>query len=185
MDRRDFCSVMPLLLAGCGGSMEYQIQPSPVQRTGKSIFETGVQGTWLPELSFANPGDLSVTYFIREGNFVRFGEWVYVNFYIHTGSFTYSTASAFLLIDGLPYVVKDVNLTATDQLAPGSLVFQGITKANYTQFAPMIDNADVRRFSFRASGSGQTMDTLDVGDVPSGGTVILGGSLWYRGKDIS
>ena len=131
-------------------------------------------GTWTPTLSFTTPGDLSVTFSTQYGAWVRIRGRIRIEFNMQTSTFTHTTASGDLQISGLPFTVK--NLTAS--AGRGTLTFQGITKVNYTQFTPRA-LVNTKKFDFEASGSGQSRVVTDSGDLPTGGSIFLAGSLEY------
>ena len=166
MERRDFLAF--LALTGCGGEMEYQIQPSPRLRSSTNTFPIGVFGRWTPGITFAIPGNLSVSYATQTGFSLRIGEIVHLYFNIVTLSFTHTTASDDLTITGVPF-------TFLADSGMGSVRFQGITKAGYTNFTPNIGSGATLLVS--ASGSGQSLSTVLASNMPTGGTVILEGSL--------
>ena len=60
-------------------------------------------GTWTPVVTFATPGDLSVSYNTQIGSYNRCGNQVTINFSL-VFTPTYTTASGFLVITGLPFV---------------------------------------------------------------------------------
>jgi hypothetical protein len=64
----------------------------------------------------------------------------------------------------------------------GSCFWGGITKANFTHVVPVTVSADLFVY-FAISGSAQTPTLVAFGDVPSGGTVSLNGSVTYITKD--
>ena len=174
MDRRD-CFALPLILAGCGGSeMEYQIQSTPVLRTSKSVFASGVSGSWTPAISAANLGDLSVTYAVQRGTYIRFGDIVNCTFNIQANSISYTTATGFLRITGLPILPINDGIS----LFSGSLFFQGITKAGFTQFTP-VALAGTSYFLIYASASGAGTDPVDITDLPTISTPWIIGSFWF------
>ncbi len=130
--------------------------------------------TWTPVLTFATPGDLSVTYNTQSGYYLKIGQIVIANFVIITSAFTHSTASGNLTITGLPVA----SLNNAGNAARGDLVWGGITKANYTDIScSLLHNSS--SLTLAASGSGQAVDSIAVADVPSGGTVALRGTIIY------
>jgi hypothetical protein len=129
-------------------------------------------------VSFLGPGNLSVAYTNRFGGYLLVGEMLFCSGYILTSSFTHTTASGDFIITGLPYTVADSS-SGTFQFPTGALAFRGFTKANYTQFTVNPVNGFTYCQVF-ASGSGQVVDTLDTVDVPSGGTLDLRFSVFYR-----
>lgn len=141
--------------------------------SGSSIVASA--GTWTPVLTFATPGNLAVTYAIQAGSYSKIGRQVTVHFKIATSAFTHTTASGIVNITGLPFAASMPN-SSND--AVGSLKFQGITKANYTQFTPQVANG-ATILTINADGSGQGDNALTAADVPSGGSVILSGTIIY------
>lgn len=139
---------------------------------GTLITQTPV--TWTPTLTFATPGDLSVAYTTRLGEVTKTGNSVRATFSIVTSAFTHTTASGALQITGLPYAV------ASDSIAcDGALLWGGVTKANYTSMdcAIAVGSSTI---TFGISGSGQAPAAVSVGDVPTGGTVTLRGTINFR-----
>lgn len=130
------------------------------------------EGTWTPVLTFATPGDLTVSYTLQAGSYQRTGNMVHAAFQILTSTFTHSTASGTALITGLPFS------SSSSFVCVGPLRWQGITKANYTDMATRIAPGE-NAFAIAGSGSGQSFATLAVGDLPSGGSVSLTGSAIY------
>jgi hypothetical protein len=130
-------------------------------------------GSWTPVLTFAAPGDLSVSYSTQFGSFVKIGRLVIAKFTIITSAFTWSTASGVLTITGLPFA--SASETSANR---GAASFSGITKANYTQFTPfaVINTGTI---NFDASGSAQPQSTVNAADMPSGGSVQLRGNIPY------
>jgi hypothetical protein len=128
--------------------------------------------TWTPVLTFATAGDLSVAYSSRIGTGIKVGSQVTGFFDIQTSAFTHTTASGLLNITGFSYTSK----ASPAQTYRGELVWQGITKANYTDASCAVA-ANSSTILAQMSGSGQTLATLAAGDLPTGGSVILIGSI--------
>lgn len=138
----------------------------------------GAVKRWTPALTFATPGDLAVTYSMHMGDIIRTKDEIHATFNLVTSAFTWTTASGALRITGLPYTAS----TLADDSGfawVGGLFFQGITKANYTQFCPAVLAAD-NIITITASGSGQAVSSVVAADVPSGGSVLLKGSVHFR-----
>lgn len=131
------------------------------------------QFTWTPVLTFATPGDLSVTYTDQRGIYVRLGRLLFVYFDIVTSGFTHTTASGNLNITGLP-----LTNGLAYSMRGGPVAFQGITKANYTQFGATIASG-ASTMTVNASGSGQPTASVTAADMPTGGTVALRGQLVF------
>ncbi len=134
-----------------------------------------VAQAWTPVLTAATPGDLAVTYLIQRADAVKLGQWAFASFDIVTNAFTHATAAGAARITGLPYTPA----TVTNATWAGSLAFQGITKAGYTQFAPRLDSGSAT-INFIASGSAVAGSFVAITEMPTGGTVALRGSVIYR-----
>jgi hypothetical protein len=132
-----------------------------------------ISSTWTPVLTCGTPGNLSVTYATQSGRYVRMGRILVASFDILTSAFTHTTASGDVSITGLPFAS---NGTLTYE---GNLFFSGITKANYTQYT-LTTATGATTLAIYASGSGQTFDGLAIGDLPTGGTVKLTGTITYE-----
>ena len=130
---------------------------------------------WTPDLSFATAGDLSVTYSTQQGSYTKIGRLIVADFNLITSAFTHTTASGNARINGLPYAASP----DTGYAAAGTVVWAGITKANYTQVVPFVF-ASATRMNLVGSGSGQAAAILTASDFPTGGSVQLRGSIVYR-----
>ena len=130
--------------------------------------------SWTPVLTFATAGDLNVVYSTQVGRLKTIGNYCLVWFSIVTSTFTHTTAAGDCTITGLP--VTSLNVTGLQSF--GSLRFQGITKANYTQFSTFV-GSNTNTILFSASGSAQTVATVTTADMPTGGSVILRGWILF------
>lgn len=133
-----------------------------------------VTTSWTPVLTFATPGDFSVTYSIQAGRLVQLGTRYMAEFAIATATFTHTTASGAVRITGLP--VTSVN---AEPGARGTLAYGGIAKTGYTQFGSAV-NVNSNIILITAAGSGQAISSVTVDDMPTGGTVILRGSISFN-----
>jgi hypothetical protein len=129
--------------------------------------------TFTPTLTCTTPGDLAVTYAVRTGYYQRVGNMIRARVKIATSVFTHTTAAGQFSISGLPVaaVLSATVYTKMDR-------YQGITKANYTDFSVGLANGGTS-VSLWASGSGQTFATVATGDVPTAGAVIVDFEIWY------
>jgi len=134
-----------------------------------------VTGAWTPVLTFVTPGDLSVTYSTQVGSYTKIGRIVHLTCQIVTSAFTHTTASGNLNITGIPFASS--NTTSVNH--QGALVWQGITKASYTNVVLRLA-ANSSTIDLMASGSGQAASNVAAADMPTGGTVSLSASLTYR-----
>jgi len=131
-------------------------------------------GSWTPVLTFQTPGDLSVTYSVQVGQFVKIGKLVILTGQISTSAFTHTTASGDARITGLPFTsINIANLVAT-----GTFLYEGITKAGFMAFYPQI-TSNVAYIEFRAVGSGVSLSAIQAGDLPSGGSVTFRFEIAY------
>lgn len=130
------------------------------------------EGTWTPVLTFATPGDLSVAYSFRGGFYTKLGRLVCASFAITTSTFTHTTASGSMLITGLPFTsINDANY-----LSFSPFLFQGINKALYTTVAGYLQSNSTQML-IALSGMGQAIVAAVPADAPSGGTLVLGGTI--------
>ena len=132
--------------------------------------------SWTPVLTCVTPGDLAVSYTTQVGNGQKTGREVRLSFTIITSSFTHTTASGNLRITGSP----DNMLNVTGHTHTGALEVSGLTKTGYTNYVTRItaaaSNSIINLF---ASGSGVASSQITIADFPTGGAVILRGSLTY------
>lgn len=130
-----------------------------------------------PELTFATPGNLAVTYSSRVGKYIKGRDGVTrCWFNITTSAFTHTTASGQLRIGNLPRTAENT----AGMISVGSVQWQGITKASYTQVTPKIE-PNTAYIQFQASGSGQALSDVSAADMPTGGNVALIGMIEFRG----
>lgn len=123
------------------------------------------EGTFTPAISCDTPGDLAISYGQRAGFYTRIGRLVTVNLFVSTSTFTHSTASGNVRLTGLPFT----SANSTQNIAIGSMIFEGITKAGYTQFnANVGQNRDWVQLSAMASATAYS--NVSITDLPSGGT---------------
>ena len=116
--------------------------------------------TFTPTLTFATPGDLNVVYSTQVGFYRRLGKQIHCIGNLVTSTWTHSTASGNHRISGFPYAGR----TGLTQI--GSLAWDGITKANYTQAdISMSGNTFV---NVRMSGSGQNQFIATTAEMASG-----------------
>jgi hypothetical protein len=145
-----------------------------IQFGSGSVLSAYEEGTWTPVLTFATPGDLSVTYTTQAGTYTKIGNKVFINFFVVTSSFTYTTSAGGLRITGLPFTSK--NLTGDEGC--GTLAFSGITQVGYTQFTSRIA-PNVSYIAFLSSSSGLAVVAIAVANATSGSTINLRGNFAY------
>lgn len=132
-------------------------------------------GNWTPAITFATPGDLAVTYSVQYGRYARQFNLVQIDFTVTTSAFTYTTAAGTFRITGLPFTA----INETNYVAQGDLIWQGITKANYTDVSCQV-GAGQNVITLGASGSAQSVAGITATDMPTGGSLFLRGTLLMR-----
>lgn len=130
--------------------------------------------TWTPVLTFATPGNLAVVYTNQDGRGTKIGNRAFTNFHILTSTFTHTTASGTCQITGNPNAA--VSVASITAVFPGTLRWQGITKASYTDIVPAVSDAGTV-ITFSASGSGVSLTSIAAADMPTAGTVNLAGHI--------
>lgn len=149
-------------LDGVGFTFPANQSPS----TDPNTLDDYEEGTFTPVFTCANPGNLAVSYSTQLGYYQKVGNRVTVYVDIVTSSFTHSTATGGVFINGHPVV--------SGSTGAGSLSeFQGVTKSGYTQFGVLASGI------IRGSGSGQSVASLQISDFPSGGSLILRYTMTY------
>lgn len=141
---------------------------------GANVLDDYEEGTWTPTFTFATPGDLARTFSLQNAYYTKIGRLVSVSFAMVTSAFTHTTASGNLLITGLPFAA--VNDASYRAYAP--LLFQGITKAGYTQIMAEM-NGNTSQFFVQACASASNVSNVTAANMPTGGTVILAGLVNY------
>lgn len=126
------------------------------------------EGSWTPVLTFATPGNLSVTYSTQVGRYTKIGNRVLVQCVIITSAFTYTTSSGQLRVTGLPFTSD----STTANNATTTSVVSGWTKANYTGITAVV-LANSAQFFFAATGSAQAFGDLTTTEVPTTSSVII------------
>lgn len=142
----------------------------------RELSQTTARGTWTPTITFSTPGNLSVTYSARQGVWRKLGKTVTLEWEAVTSAFTHTTASGGVSITGQPFTAASP--TGTFQWI-GPMAFQGITKASYTQFTSRIA-ATGTAVLVLADGSGVGDSAVQASDMPTGGAVVLRGSVTFE-----
>lgn len=133
-------------------------------------------GRWTPQITFATPGDLSVTYQFNEGNYVRDRRIYTLWGIIKTTAFTYTTASGNLIITGIP---KAFSAYSAFYQPTGNCAWSGITlPAGYGQINVNGTSGGTSIF-LQAFGSASSILTLTTTHVPTTSTVNLRFELRY------
>jgi hypothetical protein len=159
-------------IAGLSNSADQMMYFTAADTVAAADFKTPTN--WTPAITFVTNGDLSVTYSIQSGRYIRVGKLVAAFFNLATSAFTHTTASGSIQITGLPVAAEGSNFMG------GGSLFQmtGVTKAGYTAFDPhVLASGQVVRIGAKASGSAAS--NVSAADMPTGGSVNLKGVVIY------
>ena len=133
------------------------------------------EGTWTPSISSDTVGNLSVSYSTQSGNYTRIGRLVTITFNIVTSAFTWTTASGNLIVSGLPFTVN-----SSVPYSTGSVAYQGIQLAGYSQVSTLAFPGQTYLIAPASNpGTNQSYANIQITDLPSGGLVILRGTITY------
>ena len=157
---------------GTGGSSVTQTNSAAGNETGYDATGTGNLGVTFSTLGNLVFAGTSPFKWSRSGNLCT------VSFAIDSTTFTHTTASGSLRLTGLPFTVQSGDSSGLGAIS----AIQGVTKANYTQFGVRA-TASQTYIEIYASGSGQSAVLLQASDMPTGGTVVLYGSVTYFVQD--
>lgn len=138
-----------------------------------NTFDDYKEGTWTPVLTFTTPGTLSITS-VATGSYTKKGREVTLHFAIQTSAVTLGTASGSLTVTGSPFT------NSASGVRFGSLSWDGITKASYTQInSRMVASSNL--ITFLATGSGQVRSQVVVADVtPAAGVMTINGTIIFE-----
>lgn len=156
---------------------DLQAEITAMQTDLLTTFPGGTNGApfnWTPAITFSTPGNLAVVYSTQIGKGLKIGRLVQLWATIVTSTFTHTTASGSLVMTGNPHTATN----SSGLSMGGSVVWQGITKANYTHIVPSVP-ASATNILFTGSGSGQNNSNIDATDMPSAGSVQLVVSLSF------
>lgn len=156
-----------------GGQIAFPATQNP--SAGANTLDDYEEGVWTPVVTFVTPGNLTVVYSVQFGSYVKIGKLVTITMQLVTSTFTHTTASGNLTITGLPFTSENT----TNQQVRGSTIFEGITKANYTQYI-MTNSPNTATLTMQASGSGQGAANITTAETTTGTNLILSTTLSYR-----
>jgi hypothetical protein len=139
--------------------------------------ETFVSGAWTPTLSCETPGDLSVSYSKRVGDYRRVGSMCFVHCTLRCTP-TFTTASGDVYITGVPYSRwNDGEGDSVADIMPGQLSAVD-WDTNYTMTLGYI-NSSVDALRFFQAGDSQDTISVDMTNVQSGVEQIFRITGWY------
>lgn len=156
------------LMSLTGGQLKFPAVQVP--SADANTLDDYEESTWTPVLTFATPGDLSVTYTTQTGTYTKIGNRVFADFIIVTATFTHTTAAGQLTMTGLPFNAGSAKYN--------NINFGGITKAGYS-VVTAVTNAGTGTITYEACGSAVAPATVTTADCPTGGTMVLRGQVIY------
>jgi hypothetical protein len=135
------------------------------------------EGTWTPVITFATPGDVSVTYSAQIGSYILVGSLVTAFFRVTASAFTYTTASGNLQITGLPFTSN----ATTNWYGAGPTMIGNINLAISTStYATVRINPSTTIINLLMSGTGVNTSTATTTNAISGNLVNFTGLIIYR-----
>lgn len=137
--------------------------------------EPYVTGEWTPAVAFATAGDQNIAYAHTYGTYTKIGSLVTLQFDVETSAFTHSTASGALRINNLPYrprpmdgqVYRPVGTTSVANIT-GKTILNCVASESSTVM------------NFIKAQTSSTAGLIQASDCPSGGDLILHGSIQYE-----
>lgn len=130
--------------------------------------------SWTPTLTASTPGDLAITYAEQTGQQYRLGGIVVTYFRIRTSAWTHTTASGPLILGGIPSTAIALSR------ATSAIDYSGFTKAGYHNMIVEF-NSNASQAFFNVGGSGVAYAQLAVTDFPTGGIVVIAGTVVQGG----
>lgn len=138
---------------------------------GTDVFDAYEEGTFTPTFALQTPGDLSVSYTIQNGHYVRTGNTVTVSFRLNCVP-TFTTGSGEVRVAGLPFSATGVNCVGSIGRT-SSMGYNGRT--NIGSFVTSSTNY----VSFRLNGSGAGTVAVSAAETASGSTQDIETSVTY------
>ena len=133
------------------------------------------EGTWTPTIAFsASNGDLNIVYDRQTGYYTKVGRLVSLNMYLRTTTFTHSTGTGAVVIEGIPFDA----ISGTRHV--GALCWGGITFDSPFTFAILNMNDAGTRITLDKSGQTTDLTNVFVNEVPSGTNQNYRGSIVYH-----
>jgi hypothetical protein len=163
-----------LVIGTSGRGIDFSATPG----TGTNELLTDYEeGDWTPVISFQTPGNLSITYGAQFGSYTKIGNRVALQGFVTTSSFTHTTASGYLRINGIPFN----GTSSANRQNYGSLAFGGITKVGYTDFVTSIEPGVPTSVIIYCSASAISPSFVTAADMPSGaGNVSIKFTMTYE-----
>lgn len=126
--------------------------------------------SWTPVVTFATPGDLSVSYSTQAGSGIRIGDWVLLRGTL-TFTPTYTTASGALEITGAPFPVGTQ--------MPGNIESIGSNASWGTGMLLPLAIGSSSIFRLRTVASASAVGSLGTSGLPSGASQTINFTVMY------
>ena len=163
-----------LLSAPVAGGYIIHSESDSTQSISGTTAYTFTEANFTPAITFATPGDLSVSYSVQQGRYYKVGKLVHFELSL-TFTPTYTTASGEFRVTGLP--VAGANDSIDNALGVGTINTGFTWPASTTQCVPRLpsNSSQIRIYSF---GSGTAATVWTVSNVPSGTakSILISGS---------
>jgi hypothetical protein len=141
--------------------------------TNANTLDDYEEGTGTLSMTFTTAGNQSIILSVDDYNYVKVGRLVVLSFTLVTSTFTHSTASGDLRILTLPFT----STNTANLFYYGNLQWSGITSA-YTDVCIRTTNNSAF-VNLEGSKTAAASAAIDYGDMPTGGTVDLRGTISY------
>lgn len=133
-------------------------------------------GTWTPVFTFATPGNLSVSYSVQAGYYIRTGNFIVVRFLL-TFTPTFTTSSGDALITGLPFTPAGAQpYGASGSMNNTANIGYGASKTYITCTA----NSGSTSLVIIGNGSAQTGTNVIFSNITSGLALSLSATICYQ-----
>lgn len=143
--------------------------------TGSGSIPLLTSGTWTPVLTFATPGDLSVSYIIQTGTYMKIGNMVTVWLSLVCTP-TFTTASSMLEITGLPQTVNSSSPAGFGAVLYGQAGAWPVGLTNIAAYAPA-NTTQIRLYASGTASAGGS--TINASNVSTGQQLILQTTISY------
>lgn len=175
VDQNQVFSLANPLAAGSGGTGVASLGTGVATALEANVVGSGgialgsLSASWTPVASFFTPGDLSVSYSVQSGNYVKVGRMIIATYQI-TFTPTYTTAASSFIIAGLPVIPANNSF--------GAVSFSGVTLTalNTTVVANAQTDGNIYMYQ---GGSAQARSLLSVTQLTSGNAYSFYGTISY------
>lgn len=156
-----------------GGQIQFPAVQVP--SAGANVLDDYEEGTWTPTLTFAVPGNLVVNYSTRLGNYTKIGRAVTLQYSFITTTFTHTTASGIMVINGGPFTPSND--------AVGAILFEGMlisTGVNFGSIMQRMTGGSVSMAFTKQGINNNAMVDLDQNSHTTGTNGLFFGSIAFN-----